>query len=91
MVSQATKLVKRTEALDVGAGGCSHKENFNHCDYYTQGFSQHSDSQIQCQDGYVKINFVSDILDIPFPDYPYDVIFSTEVIEHIPITIREFS
>ena len=40
--------------------------------------------QIQNQAGYGKIDFVSDILNIPVPDKSYDVILCTEVIEHIP-------
>jgi ubiquinone/menaquinone biosynthesis C-methylase UbiE len=57
---------------------------FNHCEYFTQDFVQLSDVQIQNQVGYGKIDFVSDILNIPVPDMSYDVILCTEVIEHVP-------
>jgi SAM-dependent methyltransferase len=94
LVKHANNLVKGTKVLDIGAGGCPHREKFDHCDYFTQDFAQLSDSQIQSQEGYGEIDFVSDILDIPVPDSSYDVILCTEVIEHIPeptLAIREFS
>ena len=94
VVKQANKIPNGAKVLDVGAGGCPHREKFNHCEYFTQDFVQLSDLQIQTQEGYGKIDFVSDILDIPVPDNSYDVILCTEVIEHIPnpiLAIKEFS
>ena len=73
-----------SKVLDIGAGGCPHREKFSHCEYFTQDFSQLSDSQIQDQKGYGQIDYVCDILDIPVPDKSFDIILCTEVIEHVP-------
>ena len=84
LTEQANKIPKGSKVLDIGAGGCPHREKFNHCKYFTQDFTQLSDLQIQNQEGYGRIDFVSDILEIPVPDKSYDAILCTEVIEHIP-------
>ena len=84
LTKQANKIPKGSKVLDIGAGGCPHREKFNHCKYFTQDFTQLSDLQIQNQEGYGRIDFVSDILEIPVPDKSYDAILCTEVIEHIP-------
>lgn len=91
---QAKSVSNKSKVLDIGAGSCPHREKFNHCEYFTQDFAQLSDDEIQDQEGYGKIDFVSDILDIPVPDKSYDVILCTEVIEHVPdpvSAIKEFS
>ena len=64
VTEQAKKISPGSKVIDIGAGGCPHKEKFNHCEYFTQDFAQLSDSQIQNQEGYGKIDFVSDILDL---------------------------
>ena len=84
MIKQANNIPNDSKVLDVGAGGCPHRKLFSHCEYFTQDFVQLSNVQIQNQEGYGKIDFVSDILNIPVPDKSYDVILCTEVIEHIP-------
>ena len=84
LTKQANKIPKGSKVLDIGAGGCPHREKFNHCKYFTQDFTQLSDLQIQNQEVYGRIDFVSDILEIPVPDKSYDAILCTEVIEHIP-------
>lgn len=84
MIKQANSIPTNSKVLDVGAGGCPHKKLFSHCEYLTQDFVQLSENQIQNQVGYGKIDFVSDILDIPVPDNSFDVIICTEVIEHVP-------
>lgn len=94
MIKQANNIPKGSKVLDVGAGGCPHRKLFNHCEYFSQDFVQLSSMQIQNQLGYGKIDFVSDILNIPVPDKSYDVILCTEVIEHIPdpiAAIKEIS
>ena len=78
MTKQANNISNGSKVLDIGAGGCPHREKFNHCEYFTQDFVQLSDSQIQNQEGYGQIDFVSDILNIPVPDKSYDVILILE-------------
>ncbi len=84
LIKKANNIPSGSKVLDVGAGGCPHREKFNHCEYFSHDFAQLSDVQIQNQMGYGRIDFVSDILNIPVPDKSYDVILCTEVIEHIP-------
>ena len=94
LIKQANNIPSGSKVLDVGAGGCPHREKFNHCEYLSHDFAQLSDFQIQNQMGYGKIDFVSDILNIPVPDKSYDVILCTEVIEHVPdpiYAIKEIS
>ena len=94
VLEQANSVPNGAKVLDIGAGGCPHRDKFGHCEYFTHDFVQLSDSQIQTQEGYGKIDFVSDILNIPVPDSSYNVILCTEVIEHVPnpiLAIQEFS
>tara|TARA_B100001564_G_C20618205_1_gene660991 strand:- start:635 stop:1408 length:774 start_codon:yes stop_codon:yes gene_type:complete len=84
LINKAKNIPSGSKVLDVGAGGCPHRKKFNHCEYFSHDFAQLSDVQIQNQMGYGRIDFVSDILNIPVPDKSYDVILCTEVIEHIP-------
>lgn len=84
LIKQAKKIPKGSKILDIGAGGCPHRDKFNHCEYFSQDFTQLSHSQIHDQEGYGKIDYVSDILNIPVPDKSFDIILCTEVIEHVP-------
>jgi SAM-dependent methyltransferase len=94
MKYQSCKIPEGSKVLDVGAGGCPHRKLFSHCQYFTQDFVQLSDNQIQDQLGYGRIDFVSDILDIPVESESFDAVLCTEVIEHVPDPIsalREMS
>jgi ubiquinone/menaquinone biosynthesis C-methylase UbiE len=84
MIKQADNIPNGSKVLDVGAGGCPHRKLFSHCKYFSQDFVQLADVQIQNQVGYGKINFVSDIINIPVTDSSFDVVLCTEVIEHVP-------
>lgn len=82
-----------SKVLDVGAGSCPYKELFRHCEYKTHDFAQLRDDQLLGKE-YGKIDYVSDIKNIPVPDNSFDVIICTEVFEHIPEPIpvvTEFS
>ena len=85
---QVANIPVNSKILDVGAGGCPHKSKFEHCQYFSQDFVQLSNVQIQNQVGYGKIDFISDILNIPVDDESFDVILCTEVIEHVPNPIE---
>ena len=74
IIKQANNIPNGSKVLDVGAGGCPHRKLFSHCEYFSQDFAQLSDNQIQNQLGYGKIDFISDILNIPVPDKSFDVI-----------------
>jgi glycosyltransferase involved in cell wall biosynthesis len=85
---RATELPKGTKVLDVGAGECLYAESFAHCEYVTQDFAQTPGMK------YGKIDIVSDITAIPVPDESFDVVFCSEVFEHIPdpvASIREIT
>lgn len=76
--------------LDVGAGTCPYRKNFSHCIYHTHDFKQYEGSdylrrdQTIGMDGYGKIDYVSDINELPVKSGTYDVVLCTEVFEHIP-------
>jgi SAM-dependent methyltransferase len=91
---QALKIAKGIKVLDVGAGSAPYRNLFNHCEYKTHDFAQLNDNQLRGLKGYDKIDFVSDISNIPVDDESFDVILCTEVLEHIPypiIAVKEFS
>lgn len=72
-----------SKILDAGAGQAKYKKFFQDCIYKTQDFKQ-----------YGKIDYISDIINIPVETDSFDVIICTEVLEHIPrpdLAIKEFS
>lgn len=72
-----------SKILDAGAGVLKYKKYFQDCIYKTQDFKQ-----------YGEIDHVSDIINIPVEEKSFDVIISTEVLEHLPrpdLAIKEFS
>ena len=94
-IAQMSSIIpKNSRVLDVGAGGCPHRMKFDHCYYFAHDFAQLSETQIQDQSGYGKLDYVSDILSIPVSDESFDVVLCTEVLEHVPYpieTIQELS
>lgn len=85
---QAIQIPKGSRVLDVGAGECLYAESFAHTEYVTHDFAQTPGMK------YGKIDIVSDITAIPVPDASFDVVFCSEVFEHIPdpvASIREIT
>jgi SAM-dependent methyltransferase len=70
--------------LDVGSGSAPYRGLFTHCNYKTHDFAQLNDEQLRGYKGYNKIDYVSDICNIPVESQSFDVVLCTEVIEHVP-------
>lgn len=78
------------KVLDAGAGPCTYKSLFTHCDYKAQDFAAYEGDDHQ----YGELDYISDIADIPVGDGSFDVIICTEVFEHVPnpgLVVKEFS
>jgi SAM-dependent methyltransferase len=67
------KTLQNSKVLDAGAGPCPYKKFFNHTKYEATDFS----------DPYKILNFVCNLEKIPKPSSYYDLIVSTEVLEHV--------
>jgi ubiquinone/menaquinone biosynthesis C-methylase UbiE len=84
--------------LDAGAGESQFKKFCSHLKYMSQDFAQYDGSgdtglQTGTWDN-SKLDIVSDIINIPLPDFSVDAIMCTEVLEHLPnpvLAIKEFS
>jgi SAM-dependent methyltransferase len=84
--------------LDAGAGECQYKQYCTHLNYVSQDFNDYkgdgNGAGLQTGDWDTSsIDIVSDIISIPEKDNSFDVIFCTEVFEHIPdpiLAIKEF-
>ena len=89
----ASQIPKGSKVLDIGAGSCRYKELFQHCKYFTQDFCQ-AEGGTDGNFKYGRIDYVSDITEIPVTDESFDIILCTEVLEHVPEpikAIKEFS
>lgn len=83
----AASLPAGTRILDAGSGRCPYRALFQHCVYHTADFCQVAKE-------YGAIDFVCDLTSIPVEAGSYDVVISTQVLEHVPdpaAVLREFA
>ncbi len=89
----ASQTPENSKVLDVGAGTCRYRELFNHCQSFTQDFFR-AEGVYDGKFKYGKIDYISDITQIPVSKESFDVLLCTEVLEHVPeliLAIKEFS
>lgn len=77
---QASLIPAGFRILDVGAGIGQYQPLFSHCEYHAHDFGQEPGTLGK----YTKLDYQSDINEIPVPDNSFDVILCTEVLEHVP-------
>lgn len=101
---RAASLSSGSRVLDVGAGSCPYRENFSHCTYHTHDIRQcdgESCDGKQCDGGAPegraaslpaseerKMDFLSDILELPVESGAYDAVICTEVLNYVSEPIR---
>jgi ubiquinone/menaquinone biosynthesis C-methylase UbiE len=88
VIAKAKTVPTGSTILDVGAGTCPYKQYFSHCNYKTHDFKKYHGVMLGNTTEYGKIDYESDINNIPVPDESFDVILCTEVLEHVPEPIR---
>lgn len=90
---------KGSRILDAGAGELAQRKFCEHLEYVSQDFALYDGLgdgkglQTEKWDN-SKIDIISDITEIPEPDFSFDAIMCIEVFEHIPepiLAIKEFS
>ncbi|RBY93941.1 SAM-dependent methyltransferase [Blastococcus sp. TBT05-19] len=73
--------------LDAGAGDAPYRDLFAHVRYETADFGE-------IDKEYAHLDYVCDLASLPVPDGTYDLVFSSQVLEHMPdplAVLREFN
>lgn len=81
---QALSIPPGSNILDVGSGSAPYRNLFLHCNYKTHDFAKLKDIQLRDYKGYYKIDYLSDICNIPVKNQSFEIVLCTEVLEHVP-------
>ncbi len=83
VAARAAEVPPGSRVLDLGAGSAPYRAHFAHCEYRTQDFTQLTGDQLR--DGaYTRVDYVCDAAHVPVDDGSFDLVLSTEMLEHVP-------
>jgi len=83
VAARAAEVKPGSRVLDLGAGSAPYRTLFAHCEYRTQDFTQLTGDQLR--DGaYTRVDYVCDAAHVPVNDGSFDLVLSTEMLEHVP-------
>src|SRR5437773_2389759 len=74
----AGSLPPETLVLDAGAGECAYKKYFSHCRYKAVDLAVGDNEW-----NYENLDYVAPLHDMPIEDGTFDVILSTQTLEHL--------